>query len=412
MFITIASALNAPLFLWADFRKTDWQFSKQIESLSQAGYVRLTLDGEVYDRSQRFLADLRLLDDQEREVPYTIFAERDTTKEELYHPRIFNKAILPGAYSTLTLDLEKEVSNNTLSLQIKSHDFKRRVEVGGSQDGKRWLVLKDDAYIFDFTGDQKVQLTTIKYPDSQYRYLEVKIWNGKEPPLSIEGASLSLVRTTTARRSVRASQIHSREEDSKLKATVCVLDLKYRNVPADFLTIETPEENFFRLIKIQGSNDLKNWQRSEQGDLYRFRTEKYSLEKKTLRVPEVRCRYLKLMVYNQDDPPLQLAALEVQGVEQDLIFQTQPGRRYSLYYGNPLAQPPQYDIERLKSYLSPETLSRVRLSGESLNSAYRAPRVERPWTKKQPALFWGLLIVMVVGVGAYIVRLMTKIKAA
>lgn len=411
-FVGVACALSIPLMGFADFRKTDWQFSKQIELPPQAGYVRVTLDGEVYHRSQRSLADVRLVDDQEQEVPYTVFAERDTTTEELYQPKIFNKALLPGAYSTLTLDLEREVSNNTLNLKTKSRNFKRRVEVAGSHNGKQWFVLKDDAYIFDFTGEQKVQLTTIKYPENQYRYLQVKVWNGNEPPLAIDGASLSLVKTTAARRVVRASRQHSRDQDSKLKATVYILDLKYQNLPADFLTVETPEENFFRFLEIQGSNDAKDWEPCERGDLYRFRTEKYSVEKKTLRVQEVRYRYLKLLVYNHDDPPLKLTAFEVQGVEQDLILQVQSGRQYFLYYGNPRVQAPRYDIERLKSYLSTESLSRVRLSGESANSAYRIPRVERPWTETQPVLFWGVLILLVLGLGTYIVRLMAKIKTA
>ena len=317
-----------------------------------------------------------------------------------------------GAYSTLTLDFEQETESNTLVLKTSSRNFKRRVEIAGSNDRKQWLVLKADGYIFDFSGDQKIHLTTIKYPDSKYRYLQIKVWNGKEEPLTIEGASLSRVKTTPARRAVRSVRLHSREEDAKLKATICVLDLSYENLPADFLTIDTPEENFSRMVEIQAGNDLKLWESAQQGDLYRFRTDKYSVEKKTLRFPEVRCRYLKLLVYNHDDPPLKLAAFEVQGVEEDLVCRTQPDRSYSLYYGNPQAHAPRYDFERLKNYLSLETIARVRLGSESENDSFRPSGPKRPWTERQPVLFWGVLVLMVFGLGAYIVRLMMKVKTA
>ena len=397
----------------ADFTKSEWEFFKSLESTpSGDGYLRISVDGEVYRSSQRSLADLRLVDDLGKETPYSIYAQRESTTQESYEPKIFNRAILPGAYSTLTLDLEQEAESNTLVLKTSSRNFKRRVEIAGSNDRKQWLVVKSDGYIFDFSGDQKIHLTTIRYPDSKYRYLQIKVWNGKEEPLTIEGASLSRVKTTPARRAVRSVRIHSREEDAKLKATVCVLDLSYENLPADFLTIDTPEENFSRMIEIQSGNDLKTWEISQQGDLYRFRTDKYSVEKKTLHFPEMRCRYLKLLIYNHDDPPLKLAAFEAQGVEEDLVCRTQPGRSYSLYYGNAQAHAPRYDFERLKNYLSLETISRVRLGSQSKNDSFRSSGPKRPWTERQPVLFWGVLVLMVVGLGAYIVRLMMKVKTA
>ncbi|MCI0417607.1 MAG: DUF3999 domain-containing protein [Acidobacteria bacterium] len=412
--LCLCGLLGVVLPAFAEFAKTEWQFSKHVEatSTSSDGYARVAVDGQVYHRSQRSLADLRLVDDLGKEVPYSIFAERETTTEELYQPKVFNQGVLPGAYSTLTLDLEQEMASNTLVLKTSSQNFKRRVEIAGSSDRKQWFVLKADGYIFDFSGDQKIHLTTIRYPESKYRYLQVKVWNGKEPPLTIKGASLSRVRTTTARRVVRGVRLHSRDEDAKLKATICVLDLSYENLPADYLTIETPEENFSRLIEIQGSNDLKSWGSSQRGDLYRFRTEKYSVEKKTLRFPEIRTRYLKLLIYNQDDPPLKLAAFDVQSVEEDLVYRVQPGRSYFFYYGSPQAQAPRYDFERLKNYLSLETLPRGRLGAEIENSSFRPSGPKRPWTERQPVLFWGVLILMVFGLGAYIVRLMMKVKTA
>ena len=413
MSLCLCGLLSLVLTSFADFTKSEWQFSKPVETTtSNDGYLRVSVDGEVYRRSQRSLADLRLVDDQGKETPYSIYAQRESTTQESYQPRIFNRAMLPGAYSTLTLDLEQETESNTLVLKTSSRNFKRRVEIAGSNDRKQWLVLKTDGYIFDFSGDQKIHLTTIKYPDSKYRYLQIKVWNGKEEPLPIEGASLSRVKITPARRAVRRVRLHSREEDAKLKATIVVLDLSYENLPADFLTIDTPEENFSRMVEIQAGNDLKLWESAQQGDLYRFRTDKYSVEKKTLRFPEVRCRYLKLVVYNHDDPPLKLAAFEVQGVEEDLVCRTQPDRSYSLYYGNQQAPAPRYDFERLRNYLSLETISRVRLGSEIENRSFRPSSPKRPWTERQPVLFWGVLILMVFGLGAYIVRLMMKVKTA
>ena len=411
VFLCTLGLLGAPSPAFADFAETEWQFSKPVEiPRSIDGYLRISIDGEVYRSSQRSLADLRLLDDLGKEIAYLLDAQRETTTEEFYEPKIFNRAILPGVYSTLTFDLEQETESNTLVLKTSSRNFKRRVEIAGSSDRKQWFLLKADGYIFDFSGDQKIHLTTIKYPDSRYRYLQVKVWNGKEEPLTLEGGSLSRVKTTPARSTIRGARLHSREEDAKLRATICVLDLSYENLPADLLTINTPEENFWRTVEIQASNDLKTWENAQQGDLYRFQTTKYSVEKKSLRLQEMRCRYLKLLIYNHDDPPLELAAFEVQGVEENLVCRVQPGRNYSLYYGNLRAHSPRYDFERLKSYLSLEIIPAVYLGAETKNGSYKPSGPTRPWTERQPVLFWGVLVLMVVGLGSYVVRLMMKVK--
>jgi hypothetical protein len=192
---------------------------------------------------------------------------------------------------------------------------------------------------------------------------------------------------------------------------VCLLDLNYRNLPCDFLVLETPEENFSRFVEIHGSNDLKSWQRHLQSEFYRFKTSKYDVEKKSFRFPQARDRYLKVIVYNYDDPPLRLGNVESRGIVQDLIFQAESNRQYFLYYGNEQAPAPKYDMERVKNYLNIETLARVKLSGENLNRQFIPKTLQRPWSERWPILFWGMLVFLVLVLGAYIVQLMKKVKA-
>jgi hypothetical protein len=408
----LLAALARPAL--ADFKKYDWQFFKAVEldPATSSNYVRFSLDGEVYNQARLSLADLRLLDDQQREIPYALYEAKETTSEEQFTPRIFNQATLPKAYSTLTLDLGKEVYSNRLVLKTPSQNFKRRVEIEGSPDTRKWFLLQRDAYIFDFSGEQKIQLTTINYPQTNYRYLEVRVWNGSERPLDLQGADLFLVKTQIPQRTILPSKPISREEDSKLKATVCLLDLNWRYLPSDFLTIETPEENFSRLVEVQGSNDGRIWQRHLQSEFYRFRTAKYDVEKRTFHFPEARDRFLKVIIYNYDDPPLRLGNFEVQGIAKDVIFQPEPVRQYLLYYGNEQVSAPRYDMDRVKNYLNIDTLARVKLTGENLNREFVPRRPEKPWTEAHPVLFWSVLVLLVLALGGYILSLMSKVGKA
>ncbi len=189
-----------------------------------------------------------------------------------------------------------------------------------------------------------------------------------------------------------------------------MLDLNEPHMPWDILTLETPEENFSRLVEIQGSNDGKEWQRHLQSEFYRFRTSKYDVEKKTFQLPEARHRYVKVIVYNYDDPPLRLERIEVEGVEKELVFQAVPGRALRLYYGNLQAVPPRYDAGKIKNYLSLKDIPAATLRGETPNPEFNPERLRGPWTETHPFLYWGMLILLVLSLGAYILMLLSKTR--
>src|SRR5688572_25430957 len=70
--LCLCSLLSLVLTSFADFTKSEWQFSKPVETTtSNDDYLRVSVDGEVYRRSLRSLADLRLVDDLGKEVPYS-----------------------------------------------------------------------------------------------------------------------------------------------------------------------------------------------------------------------------------------------------------------------------------------------------------------------------------------------------
>ncbi|MEW5979209.1 MAG: DUF3999 family protein [Acidobacteriota bacterium] len=401
-----------PLNLSADFHETGWPHFKPIQGLSsgESGLVRFSLDGEVFDRSKAGLADLRMVNDQQQEVPYVLIEEKETTHRQEYEARVFNRGVVRGSHSTLTLDLGQSLYNNRLTLHTTSENFKRKVEISGSQDGHDWVIVRDDGYIVDFSGDQKIQLTTLQYPENNFRYLLVKILDGGEHPLEIDRATISFVKIQTPPRQLRLCDALSREEDPKTKATVSIFDLRYRHLPWDQVNITTPEDNFCRLIQIHGSNDLQSWQRQLQSEIYRFRTNRYEVERRSLQFPEARHRYLKLVIFNYDDQPLRLEKVEVQGIDKDILFEARPGRSYFLYYGNDQASTPRYDLEQVKNYVNLEKVPRVQLAAARDNPRFHPSGPRKPWTERWPALFWGSLLVLAISLGAVIIRMMKRVK--
>src|SRR6185369_619268 len=70
---------------------------------------------------------------------------------------------------------------------------------------------------------------------------------------------------------------------------------------------------------------------------------------------------------------------------------------YHLYYGNPKAVPPTYDITRISSYLQENTIASAFLGDETTNPAYVAPAGPVvPFTEAHKYLLNTLLVLVVV----------------
>src|SRR6185295_20044296 len=66
-------------------------------------------------------------------------------------------------------------------------NFRRRVSIEGSDTGKEWHVLRNDAVIFGFSSNKNsVDSNNVSYPPSRYRYLRVRVFADE---LTDEGAA-------------------------------------------------------------------------------------------------------------------------------------------------------------------------------------------------------------------------------
>ncbi|MCX6715487.1 MAG: hypothetical protein NT077_00535, partial [Candidatus Taylorbacteria bacterium] len=131
---------------------------------------------------------------------------------------------------------------------------------------------------------------------------------------------------------------------------------------------------------------------------------------KSMRVtyPTAKTRYLRISIVNDDNRPLVIASTAlVEGPIVSAIFETRPGESYRLYYGNPSAYQPTYDIARISTYIETNLLPLATVGSESANSLYVAPAAPViPYTESHRGLLNGLLVLIVIilagGIGWYI----------
>ena len=380
--------------LAADFSLEDWRHVKSInlpEGFTEDGLVEVGPDPEVFDKSTPGLADLRIIDETGREVPYKLTIEAGSRERRSFPATIRDLGFIPGQYSSFIADLGQEgLLHNEIEIAITSQNFQREATVEGSNDAATWAVLQEGTKIFDFTLDERnftAKDTRVRYPESTVRYLRVQIINEDEEPLEVTGASAFSVTETAAREVRYQATISERTEDSERKTSLVVFDLGSKGLPTNRLTIETPQVNFYREVNLEGTGDAPRWTPIQRtGVLYSYDTPKFVGSKLTLSYPETAFRYLRLTIDNEDNPPLPIEGVEFFGVPRRLIFEAQPGASYKLYYGNESALVPSYELERILPFLETEDLPVGTLGPEASNDKFEIEVKRKPFSERFPWL--------------------------
>ena len=418
--LAVALVLLAASLVSADFSVQAWRFFKPVplsDVLSGTSLVEVVPDTEVFAHAAPALSDLRVGEENnQREVPYKLLVERGEQRRASVSVTMRDLGHVPGQHTTVVLDLNQQgVLHNELEISTSSHNFQRDIVVEGSEDAENWRVLDESGQIFDFTIAERgftTRDTRVKYPSSTARYLRVRIIDGELPPLDVQGAVLFFAQQIQPRRTEYPINISVRVEDAAERSTQLVLDLGSRGFPTNLISLTTSQENFYRRVRLEGSHDNQLWtllRRSE--NLYVFNTPKFVGSQLSISYPESRYRYFRLTVFNEDDPSLPVTGAQASGFLRKLIFSADPGTSYRLYYGNPDAEPPSYELEHIFPYLVTENLPVAGLGAHTANPLFTGPiEPPKPFTERYPWLLPTVVALAALLIGVFLTSLFRQLK--
>jgi len=380
----------------ADFSLQQWQYEKDIVGAKQ-GLIDVPLDNEVFAHSARGVADVRVVDDADREIPYKLIAARQEEGKTDYHPKITNSSVVAGKYSMAVMELAQGQTTNSLTIGTSSENFQRNVVIYGSNNQTDWNILKSDGYIYDYT-DRKANVKssglTISFPDSTFTFLKIEISDSDNNPVAIRSAVASEYTQKNAQE-FSVSPTFDTFQDSAAKATVLMADLGQSGIPINKISLAVGDANFNRGVAVYSSGDKNaaNWKSVGQGYIFRYDTPKFVGENTSFSISESTDRYLKIIVYNNDNAPLVISQIKAFATYRELIFQAQSANSYRLFYGNEKASPPEYDLEKYFQYLDLASAQKATLGSQKINAGFIAEKQpEKPFSEKYPYVLTGALI--------------------
>lgn len=177
----------------------DRKFYKTIElrdqQLQQESLAVVALDGDIYDASQDNYADLRLLDDSGKEVPYVLIAYSELRQQGLaihlphsdapYHEYKLSHQLETRDKETVIRVITRREPIRALVISIAECNYRRqaRVELGES---KAQIIGRGEISCLELRGVRQ-EATVLDFPEQRRSEYRVVIENRDSPPLKVSG---------------------------------------------------------------------------------------------------------------------------------------------------------------------------------------------------------------------------------
>lgn len=406
--------------VWAQEKPDDsdwskWSHAAKIDLVGPVdkGVVEVAIPPEVMNDATSKLTDLRVVnDDSQKEVGYVLDFSRGKYSKLSHQGFLYNRSYIPGKQSSISVRFNDAPMKNRIEIKTSGVNFRRRVKIEASSNGKSWQVIRNVGYLFQIQGDDvRYDKSTIMFPDNDQQYLRLTIFNGIGDPAKIEIKQVTTSNYQWVGPKPLPVKILSSKISENKKFTEIDLDLGFKGQPISTLNLDFIDENFNRGVQVLGRDEIEitrtiryedGQQREETRDvpykkitgdmIYRYSANDQVEQSLDISLSGAQYRYLMVRIDNRDDPPLTFKGATVNRLYRALYFQAkQPGSN-TLYFGRKDALSPKYDLVHYLDRLKNEGVTTATLSNVGANPIYDAKEKQPQWSEKYSAFIWIILI--------------------
>ncbi|TCO76920.1 hypothetical protein [Marinisporobacter balticus] len=356
------------LFLHSvSFAQTDvegWRYYKEIDANDKSEYKTFFLDKEIYRHAKNDLGDIRISNEKNEFIPYYIYNEYLSQKEEIkikYQSNEILSFIKENNQYTdfkiIPLKEHEDLLGNQLTFDINQARFMKNVTVYGGHDDKKWDFIKND-YLYRTDTAEKLNISL----DESYKYDYYRIVFLND----IENTNIKALNLVFDQKKV-IYESYQKEENVDFKEA-----LEGRNTT---ILIENKDRLKINNIKINSEDDYKRdytisyrdkdgeFRMFGNGEIYQISLKNFHIEENNIHIDEPTniLDTLKIQIHNQDNKPINIEDIAIRYYTDKVVFKGTKGK-YKILFNNKLATRPDYDIESYKNYIEKEEQEICKLS--------------------------------------------------
>lgn len=353
-----AIALGSLVSLWSLVARTETPAASAPRLqrrllVSSPGPQSLPIDLELLGGAKPTLADLRLFDATNQEVPYLLIPP---SKGEPIWRDARNILTSRGdrSASGFEADLGSVLRFDRVRILGLASPFMKRLRLEASGDRRHYATLASDATLFDLPAEG-LQRREIDVVPSAFRYLRVT-WDdrGTSPVALPTAVSVRLSAGGGNAVPLRAS-IPFELRPTGPELSQWRIRLPAKGLPVTALELDSVQPQLLRQARVSESR-LENGRLESRmlGSAVIRKALRSGLVAETSRIPvqPPEGNELVITVDNGNNPPLSLRRVTLELLPQpSLYFEAATLGAYFMRYGNKLATPPKYDLEAERDHL-------------------------------------------------------------
>ena len=381
-----------------------YNYQREIIGVSDIWH-KILLPIEIFGELKNDLNDIRIYGINEQdtiEAPYILNILTGSTQWNDIPFKLINQSHNANGYY-FTFKIPSNNIINQINLNFINGNFDWHVNLEGSQNQAEWYTIIEDYRILSIQNEMiNYSFTTLKIPDSHYKYYRLSVPSNERPSLSSGKIyDLKIVEGEYRDYPVKAKKIHTSD---KYKQTVIEISLPMP-VPVSFLKLSVGDKiDYYRPMSIQYLLDSV---KTEKGWKYNYSSLALgtlsSLEDNEYKFNERITNKLKVIIQNHDNQPLNIEALTVKGYVHELVARFNKPAEYYLVYGNKTAYKPNYDIINFQKNI-PQELSKLTLAEEEEINKSGIPLIGPLF--KNEAWLWAIMIIIILVLGWFSIRML------
>lgn len=384
----------------------DFKFEANLEKVNKSDYYDVQLKPEISSKLSMNATDLRLYDQNQKEIAYLFNIEKPISRKTLFHDYniIVKEHNARRGYTRLVIHNVDKKEIRSISLIIKNSDVSKWLTLNGSDDNENWFVVKDKYYFYSIVNEEETsEIKILDFPLTNYEYYEILIDDYFQEPINIlqvgyydteiEKGKYSFINSndfileqkdsSELKKSYLWVKFKGEQYLDKIKIDILSPSQYYRDV--NIFTFNEnkkgkEEPNFIKTIHLNSSSDNIFYFE----DLY---TDKLFFE-----------------IQNQDNEPLKINEIQFLQLNRSITAHLETENSYTLKFGDKLLKAPQYDLKYFKDSI-PE--KRIVISPTEI------VKIEKPKEKQafylNPVFLWSLIGLIIIVVGFYSYKMLKEV---
>ena len=363
--IIISLLLLAVFYLFGSEKisTNDFQYIANIDTahIEVNNFYFFDLLPEIQSKINNYKGDLYLIGDAD-EIPFVIvesqavYFYKNEEKLEIFDYNAKEEAIF------LQFS-DKEIHPlNRIKFQINERDFVKEISFFGSNDLKKWELIKQDK-IFDYTSKFDLRKKKMEFQEVGYKYFKLQMGDFKIPKeenyIFDFSSDASIYFSAKKLNNFRINAIYAESEKENIRAEFLSYNQDFEiensgersliyfksDVDFDSLLFDFKDNMVERSISIFEKKDNLKYNRLRNSSLVRFVTKDEKIIKDKIALPGKKGYEYKIEIVNNQSKPLDIKKIDLIMKNRKLIFMAD--KKYDnlkLYFGNSYVKPISYDL--------------------------------------------------------------------